>query len=126
MTQREIALNALKGLRNDNVWAKLDQEFPRGADVAGDVAKLLGLIVSTIGNALPEPFCVYLDRDLNGIIGLIVCPDAMTTQIVPLRLRESIVVVEGEPIFTGRSRGRDALRLTVLNIVVRELERELP
>src|SRR6185312_7798958 len=91
MNIRTQALAALNALRADNaklpdpqhpssqvaVWKKLASDFPNGADVATDVSKMFSQIVSTISRALPEPFCVHLDRDSSGVIGIIVCPAAM-------------------------------------------------
>lgn len=137
MNNRTKALAALNALRADGatlpdpqypssqtaIWKKLAADFPHGADVATDVAKMLGQIVSNISRALPEPFCVHLDRDSSGVIGIIVCPSATETAIVPVRVRESVVQFADEVFFVGRAHGREALRLKIINTVARELER---
>lgn len=138
MNARQHALESLNALRADDaklpapngassavaVWKALAADFPHGADVMPDVAKLAGRVVSAIDRALSDPFTVRLDRDNGVIVGLIVCPDAFETKIVPLNIRESVVVLDGVPIFVGRARGREALRLAVLGAVIRKLETE--
>lgn len=135
MNARTAALTALNALRADDarladtsdpkstiaVWGALTEAFPYGADVAPDVARMLGKIVSTIGRALPDPYAVRLDRDHTVVVGLIICPSATDTVIVPLSIRESVVTLNGVPFFVGRARGRDALRLALIATVIENL-----
>jgi hypothetical protein len=136
MNARSKALEALNALRADDaklpdphsshstveVWKALAAAFPHGADVMPEVAKMLGQIVGTIGRAVDDPFAVRIDRDNGVIVGLIVCPDAFSTQILPMTIRESVVTLDGTPIFVGRGRGREALRLALLGAVIKKLE----
>jgi hypothetical protein len=137
MNARSKALEALNALRDDDaklpdpgggsaiaIWKALASDFPHGADVTPDVAKLVGRIVSAVDRALIDPFTVRIDRDNGVIVGLIVCPDAYETKIIPLHIRESVVVLGGVPFFVGRARGREALRVSVLGTVIKNLETE--
>jgi hypothetical protein len=135
MNVRTAALNALNALRADDarlpdtgdtknmvaVWDSLARDFPHGADVASDVARMLGKVVSTIGRALPDPYVVRIDRDNSVIVNLIICPGAAETVLVPLSVRESVVMLNGAPWFVGRARGRDALRQALIGTVIEHL-----
>lgn len=136
MNARSKALESLNALRADDaklpdphsshstvhVWKALAAAFPHGADVMPEVAKMLGQIIGTIGRAVDDPFAVRIDRDNGVIVGLIICPEAYETKIVPLSIRESVVTLEGKPIFVGRARGREALRIALLGTVIKNLE----
>jgi hypothetical protein len=135
MNARQIALESLNALRADDaklpspnggnveVWKSLAAEFPHGADALADVAKLLGRVVNILDRALgDDPFAVRIDRDHGQIVGLIVCPGAFDTKIIPLSVREGLVILNGAPIFVARARGREALRLAMLALVFKNLE----
>ena len=136
MNVRQHALVALNALRAADarlpdtsdpkntvaIWTDLAESFPHGADVAPDVAKMVGRIVSGIDRALSDPFTVRIDRESSVIVGLIICPDSSTTKITPLAIRESVVTLDGVPFFVGRARGREALRLAILACVIKQIE----
>jgi hypothetical protein len=136
MNARSKAIESLNCLRADDaklpnptspgstveVWKTLATDFPHGADVTPDVAKLIGQIVSAVGRAVDDPFAVRIDRDNGVIIGLIICPDAFNTILVPMSIRESVVTLNGVPYFVGRARGREALRIAILATVIKVIE----